>query len=71
MDARTGYEGTIHNSLGDADAVDGLFYENNMLYLTAKGVIVSNGVEIKGGSAAVLPPQHIRFLFSTYLKAAY
>lgn len=34
----------------DADAVDGLFYENNMLYLTAKGVIVSNGVEIKGGS---------------------
>ena len=71
VDARTGYEGTIHNSLGDAvravgynlqdlskklanfvdaDAVDGLFYENNMLYLTAKGVIVSNGVEIKGGS---------------------
>ena len=34
----------------DADAVDGLFYENNLLYLTADGVIVSEPVEIKGGS---------------------
>lgn len=33
-----------------ADAVDGLLYENNMLYLTADGVVVSDGVEIKGGS---------------------
>lgn len=70
VDARTGYDGTIHTSLGeavrgvgydlqdlskklanfvDADAVDGLFYENNMLYLTANGVIVSDGVEVIGG----------------------
>lgn len=34
----------------NADAVDGLLYENNMLYLTAAGVIVSEPVEIKGGS---------------------
>ena len=34
----------------NADAVDGLLYENNQLYLTAGGVIVSNPVEIKGGS---------------------
>lgn len=33
-----------------ADAVDGLLYENNMLYLTADGVVVSDPVEIKGGS---------------------
>ena len=30
----------------NADAVDGLLYENNMLYLTAAGVIVSEPVEI-------------------------
>jgi len=34
----------------NADAVDGLVYENNMLYLTASGIIVSDPVEIKGGS---------------------
>lgn len=71
IDIRTGYEGTIHNTAGDAvrtlgyeirdlrdsladfidaDAVDGLFYENNKLYLTANGEIVSEPVEIVGGS---------------------
>ena len=71
VDIRTGYEGTIHNTAGDAvrnlgyeirdlrdsladfidaDAVDGLFYENNKLYLTANGEIVSEPVEIVGGS---------------------
>ena len=34
----------------NAEAVDGLEYENNMLYLTADGVRVSDPVEIKGGS---------------------
>ena len=34
----------------DAAAVDGLLYENNLLYLTAGGVIVSDPVEVKGGS---------------------
>lgn len=33
-----------------ADAVDGLLYENNQLYLTADGRIVSDPVEIRGGS---------------------
>lgn len=32
-----------------ADAVDGLLYENNQLYLTADGQIVSDPVEITGG----------------------
>ena len=71
VDIRTGYEGTIHNTAGDAvrtlgyeirdlrdsladfidaDAVDGLFYENNKLYLTANGEIVSEPVEIVGGT---------------------
>ena len=71
VDIRTGYEGTIHNTAGDAvrnlgyeirdlkesltdfidaDAVDGLLYENNKLYLTANGEIVSEPVEIVGGS---------------------
>ena len=71
VDIRTGYEGTIHSTAGDAvrnlgyeirdlrdsladfinaDAVDGLFYENNKLYLTANGEIVSEPVEIVGGS---------------------
>jgi hypothetical protein len=36
----------------NADAVDGLLYENNLLYLTAGGVIVSEPVEIKGGSGS-------------------
>lgn len=34
----------------NADAVDGLLYENNLLYLTANGNIVSEPVEITGGS---------------------
>lgn len=34
----------------DADAVDGLSYENNMLQLTASGMPVGEPVEIKGGS---------------------
>lgn len=34
----------------NAEAVDGLLYENNLLYLTAGGVIVSEPVEVKGGS---------------------
>lgn len=33
----------------DADAVDGLMYENNMLQLTASGQPVGEPVEIKGG----------------------
>ena len=36
----------------NADAVDGLLYENNKLYLTAGGIIVSEPVEIKGGSGS-------------------
>ena len=71
VDIRTGYEGTIHNTAGDAvrnlgyeirdlreslsdfinaDAVDGLFYEDSKLYLTANGEIVSEPVIIVGGS---------------------
>lgn len=35
----------------DADAVDGLYYENNMLYLTADGQIIEeSGVQIIGGT---------------------
>lgn len=34
----------------NGDAVDGLLYEDNLLYLTADGVVVSAPVEIKGGS---------------------
>lgn len=35
----------------NAEAVDGLFYENNMLYLTASGnILTDSAVEIKGGS---------------------
>lgn len=34
----------------DKKAVDGLLYEDNMLYLTSDGEIVSDPVEIKGGS---------------------
>lgn len=34
----------------NAKAVDGLFYEDNLLYLTAAGVIVSSPVEILAGS---------------------
>lgn len=77
VDIRTGYEGTIHNTAGDAvrnlgyeirdlrdsladfidaDAVDGLFYENNKLYLTANGEIVSEPVEIVGGSGGGTGP---------------
>lgn len=44
---------TLSNSLQkfiNADAVDGLLYENNKLYLTASGVIVSEPVEIVGGT---------------------
>ena len=33
----------------DAKAVDGLYYEDNMLYLTSNGEIVSDPVEIVGG----------------------
>lgn len=38
------------NQFIDADAVDGLLYENNMLQLTASGMPVGEPVEIKGGS---------------------
>ena len=34
----------------DKNVVDGLYYKNNMLYLTANGVIVSKPIEIVGGS---------------------
>lgn len=34
----------------DAKAVDGLFYEDNFLYLTSNGDVVSDPVEIIGGS---------------------
>jgi hypothetical protein len=39
--------------LGDIgkSTVDGMIYENNILYLTANGVIVSEGVEIISGTA--------------------
>lgn len=32
-------------------AADGLHYENNMLYLTSNGVVISNGIEIISGTA--------------------
>ena len=32
-------------------AADGLHYENNMLYLTSNGVVISNGIEIVSGAA--------------------
>lgn len=40
--------------LGDIgkSTVDGMIYENNILYLTANGVIVSEGVEIISGSGS-------------------
>lgn len=71
IDIRTAYDGTIHDTAGDAvrnlgyeirdlrealtdyigsEAIDGLFYENNKLYLTANGEIVSEPVEIVGGT---------------------
>lgn len=37
------------SDLVDIDVVDGLKYEDNILYLTSKGQIVSEGVEIVGG----------------------
>lgn len=37
------------NEFVDVDVVDGLKYEDNILYLTSKGQIVSEGVEIVGG----------------------
>lgn len=43
----------LKNSLPDyipANAVDGLLYEDNLLYLTSDGVPVSDPVEITGGS---------------------
>lgn len=43
----------LKNSLPDyipANVVDGLLYEDNLLYLTSKGVPVSDPVEITGGS---------------------
>lgn len=36
----------------DADAIDGLLYEDSKLYLTANGVIVSEPVEIVGGTGS-------------------
>lgn len=43
----------LHDELEDfigANAVDGLAYENNMLWLTAKGVQVGDAVEVIGGT---------------------
>lgn len=37
------------NDLVDIDVVDGLLYENDTLFLTSKGEIVSEGVKIEGG----------------------
>lgn len=41
---------TEYNEYITTKAVDGLLYENNMLYLTCRGEIISDGVEIKQGS---------------------
>lgn len=41
---------TEYNEYVTTKAVDGLLYENNMLYLTCRGEIISEGVEIKQGS---------------------
>lgn len=43
-------ESGLKDIIGDSVA-DGLHYENNMLYLTSKGAIVSEGVEIISGTA--------------------
>lgn len=71
IDIRTGYDGTVYDTAGEAvralgqdiesikteltdyidkKAVDGLLYEENMLYLTSDGEVVGDPVEIKGGS---------------------
>ena len=44
---RDGLKQLIH-----AEAVDGLLYEENLLYLTSKGEIVGEPVEIKGGTGS-------------------
>ena len=65
-DIRVGYDKTVYQTAGDAvrdlgeqfakfknaEAIDGLHYEDNMLYLTANGgqVLENTGVEIIGGS---------------------
>lgn len=70
VDIRSGYDGTIHETAGDAvraigsdlkelsdslddfknkEAVDGLYYEDNKLYLTANGEVISDPIEIIGG----------------------
>lgn len=65
-DIRVGYDKAIYQTAGDAvrdlgeqfdkfknaEAIDGLHYEDNMLYLTANGgqVLENTGVEIIGGS---------------------
>ena len=70
---------TLRQSLQDfidADAVDGLYYENNKLYLTANGIIVSDPIEIIGGAGgggsannAVLKVNNITgWLYSTIAK---
>lgn len=43
------------NDLVDVDVVDGLLYKGKMLYLTSKGNIVSEGVEIVGGGGGAGP----------------
>ena len=69
-DIRTGYDGILYESAGEAvrqigydlnelkdrlpeyipdSSVDGLLYENNLLYLTYKGEPISEPVEITGG----------------------
>lgn len=62
LDIRTGYDGTEYPTAGDAvravgqaldnfkenEAVNGLRYENNLLYLTANGENVSSPVKIIG-----------------------
>ena len=39
------------NDLIDIDVIDGLLYKDDMLYLTANGDIVSEGVKIEGGGS--------------------